>query len=100
MATLQDVQDKIAAEKVQVADAMSGLKGEIQALKDQLAGGVVVTAEQLDALSAAVDGIFTPEAPAPVEPAPEVPVEPAPEEPAADPVSDPAPVDAPVEPAA
>lgn len=75
MATLQDVQDKIAAEKVQVSDALNAFKAEIQALQDQLAGGIVVTAEQLDALSAAVDGIFTPDVPAePVEPVVEEPV--------------------------
>jgi hypothetical protein len=75
MATLQDVQDKIAAEKAQVSEAMDSLKAQVKALQDQLANGIVVTSEQLDALAAAVDGIFTPDA-APVEPAPEVPVDP------------------------
>ena len=64
MATLQEVHDKIEAEKAQVAAAVGELQNEIQVLKDQLGTGVVVTAEQLDALSAAVDGIFSPEVPA------------------------------------
>ena len=81
MATLQDVQDKIVAEKAQVAAAVDSLKGEIQALKDQIAGGIIVTSEQLDALAEAVDGIFAPEVPVeePVESVtedPEVPAEP------------------------
>ena len=84
MATLQEVHDKIEAEKAQVAAAVGELQNEIQVLKDQLGTGVVVTAEQLDALSAAVDGIFSPEVPA--EPVVEEPVveEPAVEEPAAE----------------
>lgn len=85
MATLQDVHDKIEAEKAQVAAGLGALQAEIQALKDQIGNGVVVTAEQLDALMVAVDGIFTPEVqdepaveePTPEEPAdPEVPAEP------------------------
>lgn len=81
MATLQDVQEKIAAEKAQVAAAVESLKTEIQALKDQIGSDVIVTPEQLDALADAVDGIFAPEVPAeePVEPAvedQEVPAEP------------------------
>jgi|SRR5687768_1238211 len=78
MATLQEVHDKIAAEKAQVAAGLGALQAEIQALKDQIGAGVIVTPEQLDALAMAVDGIFAPEAdPVVEEPVePEVPAEP------------------------
>jgi hypothetical protein len=59
--------------------AVGALKVEIQALKDQIASGIIVTPEQLDALAEAVDGIFTPETPA--EPVVEEPAEPVVEEP-------------------
>lgn len=91
MTTLQDVQDKIAAEKAQVSEAVGSLKAQVKELQDKLASGEFVTSEQLDGIAAAVDGIF--EAPAPVEaPVEPAPVEVAPEEPAVDPVSDPSPV--------
>lgn len=57
MATLQEVNDKltvlatnIALERAEVQAGIASLKAEIQALKDQLASGTVVTPADLDNL--------------------------------------------------
>ena len=65
------VQDKLAEiiqaasdEHDQVMAAIGALKNQIQVLQDQInAGGDPVTAEQLEALKATVQNIFTPDEP-------------------------------------
>jgi flagellar hook-associated protein FlgK len=59
MATLQEVQDAVAAEAAEVTAKVNELMAEIQALKDQIANGTGVTPEDLDALLASVNAIFT-----------------------------------------
>ena len=67
MANVQQVQDAIAAEKAQVSEKLAALAAEMQALRDQIAGGAAATPAQLDELIVAVQNIFTPD---PVPPAP------------------------------
>lgn len=64
MATLQELNDKlaglatdIAAEKAQVQAGVTDLKGQIQALKDQIAAGGTITAADLDVAIAKIDAI-------------------------------------------
>lgn len=63
MATKQDVLAAIAAEKTQVLEAITELENQIQALKDQIAAGTPVTAEDLDDIVSAVNDIFIPAPP-------------------------------------
>jgi hypothetical protein len=60
MATLAEVKASIAAEAAEVTKKVNDLADEIQALKDALAAGTLVTAADLDDLKASVEGIFTP----------------------------------------
>lgn len=93
MATIQDVQAAIDAEKAQVQVRLDELQASIVALQEQVAAGSAATPEQLDELVSAVQNIFSPEVVVEPAPEPEVPVEPAP--------VDPAPVEeTPVDPAA
>lgn len=57
MATIEDLQAAITKEAEETRAKFQSFKTEIQALKDQLANGQVVTSEQLDALIAQIDGI-------------------------------------------
>lgn len=64
MATLQDLQQKLAelgqtivAEKAEVQGALTDLKAQIATLQGQIASGTLVTAADLDNLVAAVDAI-------------------------------------------
>lgn len=75
MATLQEVKDAIAAlqatteeERLEVTAAMDALRAQVTALQEQVAAGTGVTAADLDGLilavdaaSAAVETIVTPE---------------------------------------
>lgn len=61
MATLQELFDTVSAEKAQVQVKLDALSAQIADLQAQLAAGTVVTAADLDALKAAVEGIFTPD---------------------------------------
>jgi len=51
----------LAEEKAQVTAAIEDCKAQIQALKDQLAAGSVVTPEDLDVILTSVQNIYTPE---------------------------------------
>jgi len=64
MATLQDLKDKVALltttiadEKAEVTAKLAELSTQIQALKDQLAAGTLVTQADLDGLAAQVDAL-------------------------------------------
>jgi len=66
MATLDDVKAALAAaaeaatnEKAEVGTKLDNLNVQIQALKDQIAGGTLVTAADLDALVTQINGIAT-----------------------------------------
>jgi flagellar hook-associated protein FlgK len=59
MATLQEVQDAVAAEAAEVTAKVNELTAEIQRLNDLIAAGGAVTAADLDALKASVEAIFT-----------------------------------------
>ena len=60
MATVQQLEEAIAAEKVEVTTKIDALAAEIVALKDQIAQGGTITEEQLDAVLFGVQNIFTP----------------------------------------
>lgn len=60
MATVEDLQNAIDREHEQVSTAVQTMRDEIKALKDQIEGGTVVTAEQLDSLVERVENIFVP----------------------------------------
>lgn len=64
MATLAELQDKIAAinsaidaERTEVQGLLSGLRSQIQALQDQIGAGQLVSQAQLDELAASADAI-------------------------------------------
>ena len=64
MAKFQDVKDALTqaaadavAEKQEVADALKALADQVQALKDQLASGEVVTPAQLDEVVASINAV-------------------------------------------
>lgn len=69
MATIEEavqaVKDTAALEKAQVEGRLSELAAEIQALRDQIANGGVVTDAQMAELKSAVENIFVPTPPAP-----------------------------------
>lgn len=67
MAELKDVQDAIAAEKAEVAEKIAELTATIETLTTELANGTPVTAEDLAALVAGVQGIFVAPEPLPAE---------------------------------
>lgn len=60
MSTVQDLKDAIDAERAQVAQAFQEMSDQIQALKDQIADGQVVSQADLDAMVEAVRNIYTP----------------------------------------
>ena len=61
MATVQELQDTIAAERAEVGAKLTEMTALIQALRDQVAAGTAATPEQLDELVLAVKDIFTPD---------------------------------------
>lgn len=58
MATVQDLESAINAERQQVLAAVTEMRNEIQRLKDQIGQGTVVMPEDLDRLKNMVDGIY------------------------------------------
>lgn len=60
MATIENVQEAIAAEKLQVTTALEALKAQVADLQAQVAAGSAATPEQLDALIVAIDAVYTP----------------------------------------
>lgn len=58
-AKLDALDEAITQERTEVVNALTGLKGEIQTLKDQIAAGTPVSQEQLDAIGARVDAQIT-----------------------------------------
>jgi hypothetical protein len=60
MATLTDLQNAIAAEKVAADTKFKALTDQIAALQGQLSNGVILTSADLDNLVAAVQAISTP----------------------------------------
>ena len=58
MASLQEVKDAIAQEKAEVVEKVEGLNAQIEELKNQIAAGGVVTAEQLDEVLDGIKNIF------------------------------------------
>jgi hypothetical protein len=67
MATKQDVLEAAAAEGAQVKVRLDALEATITALRDELAAGDPVTAEDLDEIKLAIQNIFTPAAEVPPE---------------------------------
>lgn len=63
MITVAEIKQAAADEAAEVAARVGALEAEVQALKDQIAGGQIVTEEQMADLLASVKGIFTPPAP-------------------------------------
>jgi hypothetical protein len=59
MATVQDLLDAAAAEKVEVDTKLNALAAEVQALKDQIAQGGTITETQLDSVLTGIQGITT-----------------------------------------
>lgn len=65
MATIQELNTKItdlttaiADERTEVQGLLTGLRTQIQALQDQIAGGAVVTQAEIDALGVALDVVI------------------------------------------
>lgn len=63
MATKDEAMEAVAAEKVEVHDALDAQNVVIDALKAEIAAGKVATAADLDMIKAAVSGIYTPSSP-------------------------------------
>jgi len=60
MTTIKDIEVAAEEEAAEVKARIDALEAELQALKDQIAGGQVVTEEQMASALAKVRGIFTP----------------------------------------
>lgn len=63
MATVQQVKAAVIAEAAEVKSRIDDLEAQVQALKDGVGNGVVVTEAELDEILVAVQSIFTPAPP-------------------------------------
>lgn len=60
MATVQELQEAVAAERAEVTERITALQAEVQALRDEIANGGSITEEQLDGVLVNIKNIFVP----------------------------------------